>query len=273
MSRLLSTRSNEQLQRLALLLLIIVVGLLNGVFSYIEFRELRRDQQDTLANQAALVSANLELHIRSTHQVLQEIVASHGFLSHEQQAERMQALANAMPIIRGIGILNSRGFPLVGTRLIPHGTNFSDRPYFQNAQADRQRHRLYISAPFHDIMGNLSFAVSKAMMSDLDEFQGVVFAVLEASYIEMLMKSTLYTPDMWAVLMHVDAHNGIGVGPRPTDSAGLAQPSKAEVQVLLQSMSERNQVSIVSEAGTEAQIIAASAVVGLTAPGEKPLLV
>lgn len=273
MPQFLSTRSTEQLQRLALLLLIILVGTLNGIFSFIEFREHRKDQQGTLANQATLVSTNLELHLRTTHQILEEIVALNGFLTLNQLQERMQSLANAMPIIRGIGVLDSRGFPLVGTRLIPHGTNFSDRPYFQNAQADRQRHRLYISAPFHDIMGNLSFAVSKAMMSDLDEFQGVVFAVLEASYIEMLMKSTLYTPDMWAVLMHVDAHNGIGVGPRPTNSAGLAQPSKAEVHVLLQSMSERNQVSIVSEAGTEAQIIAASAVVGLTAPGEKPLLV
>lgn len=273
MSRLLSTRSNEQLQRLALLLLIIVVGLLNGVFSYIEFRELRRDQQDTLANQAALVSANLELHIRSTHQVLQEIVASHGFLSHEQQAERMQALANAMPIIRGIGMLNSRGFPLGGTRMIPQGTNFSDRPYFQNAQADRQRHRLYISTPFSDITGNLSFALSKAMMDEQNVFQGVVFAILEPSYIEKLMGSTLYTPDMWAALLHLDAGQGIWVG---TSQAPARRPpvlSQQEIASLLPHISDLDRKSFVWSGTETRHIMAVSAVKGLVSPGEKPLMV
>src|SRR5690606_28782923 len=122
MPQYLSTRSTEQLQRLALLLLINLLCTLNGLLFLIEFRVHRKDQQSTLANQATLVSSNLELHIRTTHQILEEIVAQHGFLSTEQLQERMQSLANAMPIIRGIGVLDSRGFPLGGTRLVPQGT-------------------------------------------------------------------------------------------------------------------------------------------------------
>ncbi len=273
MPQFLSTRSTEQLQRLALLLLIILVGTLNGIFSLIEFREHRKDQQSTLANQATLVSSNLELHIRTTHQILEEIVAQHGFLSTEQLQERMQSLANAMPIIRGIGVLDSRGFPLGGTRLVPQGTNFSDRPYFQNAQAGRQRHRLYISAPFRDLMGNFSVALSKAVIDDQNAFQGVVFAVLEASYIEKLMSSTLYTSDMWALLMHVDANDGVWVGDRPADMSGSQALPQADVDGLMQGLSDRNQISIVWEGEEKRHIIAASAITGLAGPGEKPLMV
>lgn len=122
-----SARHRERSQRLALLSLIALLGILITLFSLIEFRQLQRNEKDTLANQAKLVSDNLALHMRSANQVLDEIQALHGYTSMDEQRERMQLLVNAMPIIRGIGLLDSKGLQIAAISWKSHLWRLSKR--------------------------------------------------------------------------------------------------------------------------------------------------
>jgi len=261
-----------QLQRLALALFIIMVGLLIGVFTLLGFQQARKSEEDKLSTQASLVATNLQLNLRSANHVLEETLALLDFVTLEQQRERMQSLVNAMPIIRGIGILDSQGIQLVGTRQSTIGADFSERPYFRNAQADPQRQRLYISTPFKGVTGQTSIALSKAILNQQNAFQGVTFAVLEADYIEMLMGSTLYTPDMWAALMHVDSGDAIRVGAIQPGHNRRAV-SDEELRDLLPRLMKDGRVTFVSDAGHEGQIIAASVITGYAGNADRPLLI
>lgn len=265
-------RNSMKSQRLALTLLIALIGVLIVIFSLIEFQERRRSEKDTLANQAKLVSANLELHMRSANQVLEEIQALHDFTTLDALRERMQSLVNAMPIIRGIGLLDRKGGQVTGTRMVAMGTNFGDRPYFRNVQLNPQRHRLYISTPFRSLTGQVSIALSKAILNDQNVFEGVVFAVLEPDYIEMLMSSTLYTPDMWAALIHQNSQDALIVGASPFETRSSFD-SEHDLRVLLPELPDAPSAAFVWDNFSEAQMIATSTISGYAGNSARSLQV
>lgn len=265
-------RNSMKSQRLALMLLIALIGVLIVIFSLIEFQERRRSEKDTLANQAKLVSANLELHMRSANQVLEEIQALHDFTTLDALRDRMQSLVNAMPIIRGIGLLDRKGGQVTGTRMVATGTNFGDRPYFRNVQINPQRHRLYISTPFRSLTGQVTIALSKALLNDQNVFEGVVFAVLEPDYIEMLMSSTLYTPDMWAALIHQNSQDALIVGARPFEK-GSDFDSEHDLRTLLPELPDSPSAAFVWDNFSEAQMIATSTISGYAGNSSRSLQV
>ena len=260
-------------QRIALLMLIALLGVLTSLFSLIEFRQHNKSEKNTLTNQARLIAVNLELHMRSANQVLEEIQALHGYTTLEQQRERMQLLVNAMPIIRGIGLLDSTGAQIAGTRMISTGTNFSDRPYFRNVQRDPQRHRLYISEPFRGLTGQVTIALSKAILNEKNEFDGTVFAVLEPDYIEILMSSTLYTPDMWAALAHLESKEVLWTGANLFTGSEAGLDPAAQLQNLMPPIVESRRRPVVWDDRDTKQIIATSTIGTYAGNAERPLLV
>ena len=265
-------RNSMKSQRIALAVLLASLSILTGVFAMIDFQHRYSNEKDTLANQARLVTANLELHMSSANHVLEEIQALYGFTSLELQRERMQSLVNAMPIIRGIGLLDSKGFQIAGTRM-QAGTALSDRPYFRNALRNPQRHLLYISTPFRLLTGQVSIALSKAILNDKNEFEGVVYAVLEPDYMEILMSSTLYTPDMWAALLHVNSHDLLLVGANFLDKTRLEYHSKTGQHALFHQLEGSGHAPFEWNNGDARQIVAASTVTGYAGNTERPLMI
>lgn len=266
------SRNSMQLQRLVLVLFFTALGALIGVFALLDLQQLSEEEQDKLSTQAGLVSTNLQLHMRSANHVLAETVALLDFSSLEQQQERMQSLVNAMPMIRGIGVLDSQGIQTVGTRHAAIGSDFSDRPYFLNVQASPQRQRLYISTPFTSWSGHTTIALSKAILDSQNQFQGVAFAVLDPDYVEMLMSSTLYTSDMWVALRHVDSVETLKVGAKPTEDGGWVM-SNAELREQLPALQHEGRATFRRKVRGNDQIVSFALITGYAGNADRPLLV
>lgn len=272
MSNLPMSRNSKQLQRLVLVLIFTVLGCLIGVFAVIDLKQISKEERDKLATQASLVSTNLQLHMRSANLVLEETVALLDFSSLAQQHDRMQSLVNAMPMIRGIGVLDSQGVQIVGTRNSAVGIDFSDRPYFRNVQAMPQRQRLYISTPFQGLNGDTTIALSKAILNADNRLQGVAFAVLDPGYLEMLMSSTLYTPDMWVALRHVDSSDALRVGALPSGD-GTWVMSNEELRERLPSLMQEGPATFRRQRDNHDHILSVVLISGYAGNADRPLMV
>lgn len=261
-----------RLQRLALSLTLLLLGALMAALVAIDYQRVRKNETDRLATQSALVAGNLQLQMRSIDRVLDETLALLDFATADQQLDRLHSLVNAMPIIRGIGVLDSQGQRLIGTR--PSQTlDFSSRPYFRNAQANPQRQRLYVSTPFKGITGNISIGLSKAVLDRHNAFQGVVFAVLDADHIEILMGATLYTPDMWASLLHIDAGDAVRVGASGW-IGGQGAVTSEDLQAQLPNLSTAGRAAFIRDNAPHApQIVVASTISGYAMNADRPLMV
>ncbi len=201
-----------RLQRLALTAFLLVLSGMVALSIFMDYRQERSTESQSLVTQAQIVSANIEIHVTSVDRVLEEILAMQYFTDLEQQRDHMQSLVNAMPLIRSISILDANGIQVIGTRDSSNQGNFSGRPYFRNVLADPQPLRLYVSTPYINVSGDLTISFSKAIHDRSGRFVGVVAATVNPDYIKGLMQSTLYAPDMWAALRHKDSRAAIRVG-------------------------------------------------------------
>lgn len=265
------SRNSLQLQRFILAVAIALLGGLIGVFTLVDFQQLRQNEQDKLASQASLIAANLQLHMRSANDVLDETMALMNFTETPQLRDRMQSLVNAMPMIRGIGLLDSNGVQTVGTVSAASDMNFSDRPYFRNVKEAPQRQRLYISTPYRGVSGNIHITLSKAILDEYNRFQGVAFAVLNAEYMELLMASTLYTPDMWAALVHVETGDALRVGARLPK--GRQASFEKELRALLPQIGDAGRSTFIQALNQHDQIVAANLITSYAGNTDRTLLV
>jgi len=211
MQSLAISPSRIRLQRLTFALVLVLLSGMVVFYVVVSFQHIRNSENDKLAIQASVVAANIELHITSINHVLEEILALVNFADPGQQRDHMQSLVNAMPIIRAISILDSDGRQTMGTREANNGRDFNDRPYFRNARADPRPLTLHISTPYRSTSGDITLSLSKAVSDRDGRFAGVVVVTLEADYVRGLMESTLYAPDMWAELTHIDSRESIRV--------------------------------------------------------------
>jgi diguanylate cyclase (GGDEF)-like protein/PAS domain S-box-containing protein len=258
-----------RMQRLALALTLTLLGALIGALVLIDFQHIRENEEEKLYTQTSLVASNMQLHMRSVNHVLEEILALQDFASPEEQTERMHSFVNAMPLIRGMGILDEHGRRLRGTRSMVTQTDFSDRPYFRSVLARPVRGHLYVSTPFQGVMAGVSVALSKAIIDQAGRFEGVVFAVLEPDYLSRLMESTLYADDMWGTLRHMTSGDIVRVGDnwRGEDERPTAQEIAYDADAVAKGRA-------VIQAGTDRpQMVATSNIVGYAGNADRPLMV
>jgi len=252
------SRASVKRQRITLAIIVALLGGLVSVYNLLDFRHVREHEEDKLVTQAELVSTNIELHITSADRVLDEILALLDMSNPGQQQDPMQSLVNAMPIIRAIGILDRDGRQVAGTRYLNNGRDFSHRPYFRNAQADPQRQKLYISTPYQTLSGDISLSLGKAIIDRSGDFQGIVYASFEPEYIRTLMMSTLYTPDMWAALIHIDGDAALQVRGNVPDANQIAI-SHETLQRLLPSRAHNEDFTVIrADMPGDPQLVAAS---------------
>src|SRR5690606_37033394 len=109
--------------------------------------------------------------------------------------------------------------------------------------------------------------------NEKNEFQGVVYAVLEPDYMEILMSSTLYTPDMWAALLHVNSYDALWVGANFLDKTRLDYHSQTGQRALFRQLENSGAVPFEWDSGDARQIVAASTITGYAGNSERPLMI
>ncbi len=171
-------------------------------------QQLLSQEQQRLLTQARVIGKNLERQLEATSLALQGVVQDQLLLgkpeNQERANKRLAVLADAIPGIRTIFFTDASGTILAANRAAMVGGNFRHRDYYRIPRQHPDPRVLYISPPFQSILNAYVFNISKVIPAKNGGFGGVVTAGIDPDYINDILSSALYAPDMWNTLNHGD---------------------------------------------------------------------
>jgi diguanylate cyclase (GGDEF)-like protein/PAS domain S-box-containing protein len=168
----------------------------------------RMREQTQLQNQARVVEENLVRQMQGVNSAITGVRYDMFYGDHEtntlDMTRRLQMMADAMPGVRALTVLDQNGIVVGGNRKFLLGNNFSTRPYFTVPKLQPDYTTLYVSQPFLSVLNLYVLGVSKAVSNDAGQFAGVVAAILDPDYFDIVMRSVVYAPDMAVSIAHGD---------------------------------------------------------------------
>ena len=193
-------------QWILLFLALVIIGCTIGVNIYKEHQDTGMREQDRLLTQNKVISENISKNLEATNSVLSLLQEeSYRTDSDQKLNERLRLIAEAMPGVRTIIVLNKRGDVVASSKQeVLYGKNFSHRDYFQTPLGHPDRSMLYISQPFQTLTGVYTINVTRIIPGSDGKFAGVITASLDPEYFTTLLSSVLYSKDMFAVVTHYD---------------------------------------------------------------------
>lgn len=217
-------RHDHLTPRLALAAGLLIAACFIGYSMYQQHERIALRESERLATQAKVINENLGRQLDGIYLALQgirkELPGWEGKDGTELANRHLRALADAMPGIRTIMIIDAAGTITFCNREQVIGQNVRHREYFQAPFNGRNLKILYISPPFKSILGNFVINIGMMIPGPKGEFNGVVSAALDPEYFKILLGSVLYAPDMWAALAHGDGRQFLMV-PEQEGMAGL----------------------------------------------------
>jgi diguanylate cyclase (GGDEF)-like protein/PAS domain S-box-containing protein len=191
-----------------LLLALALLAMAMGWELYRKHGDNRMREQTQLQNQARVVEENLTRQMQGVNSAITGIRYDMFYGEHEtntrDMTRRLQMLADAMPGVRALTVLDQNGIVVGGNRKFLLGNNFSTRPYFTVPRVQPDYATLYVSQPFLSVLNIYVLGVSKAVSSETGQFAGVIAAILDPDYFDILMRSVVYAPDMAVSIAHGD---------------------------------------------------------------------
>jgi diguanylate cyclase (GGDEF)-like protein/PAS domain S-box-containing protein len=206
----LSSRRRRYLSEWLFLLAMLLV--LGGFIAYSQYQErtqIDSNERERLTSQAALIETNLVPQMFSTRRAIDSILASlpawHLERNSAQLAnQQLHLLADTMPGIGALLIINAEGRVLASNIEELIGQNFSYRDYFQAALKNADLKTLYLTPPFKTVLNTFVMSFYRVIPGPAGEFGGIVIASVDPKYFGTLLDSVRYTADSRSFLIHGD---------------------------------------------------------------------
>ena len=197
------------------------VGLLGAWELHRARRAAEADQRQLLAAQAAGLEANLSQHLVAAAGALRALRDELAQWPAEERAARaavrLKSLQAAMPGARMLLLVGADGRVLASNQPDTVGRDTSEREFFSAPRAQPDADRLWLSRPFVGRSGRhlmaLSLMVPAPGSGATPAFGGTLTMTLDSDYFGVLLRSSLYAPDMWAAAGHGD---GIALAYEPS---------------------------------------------------------
>ena len=196
---------SEWARAMGLLLLLFLLG---GYWLSNERVSIGGRERQRLEAQARVIAQNVERQLHGANAALAGV--RYDLVSGDRNTEantlrlNLKVLADAMPGVRSLIVLDAQGIATAADRRQLMGQNFSDRDYFKTPQAGLDATVLYVSPPYRSVLGAYVLNVTRVMIGSDGKFFGVVSAALDPEYLEIVMRSVLYADDMVVKLAHGD---------------------------------------------------------------------
>lgn len=163
-------------------------------------------ERDRLLGQARVIEENVAQQLlgldRALLGVRDEVLSAPGAARGASTSQRLRMLTEVLPAVRSMVVLDDRGLVVASAVDSMLGVDFSSRPYFQQPRDLRESASLHVTPPHRTPLGSSAMMFSRAIVDRDGRFRGVVMAALEPDYFEVLLRSVLYAPDMWAAIGH-----------------------------------------------------------------------
>lgn len=191
-------------------LLALVMAVSGGIMAwthYADHQAIEAAERDRLTAQLKVIDVNLEQQLNVVSKMITLVRISLPLLNTQKDGDtlieqRLKALANAMPGVRAIIILDAQGTLRHSSQSELVGQNFRQRDYFVTAQQNPGPDILHVSAPFKSALGEFSINVFKVIQDDKGAFAGLIGCIMDRNYFSTLLGSVIYAPDMWVGLAH-----------------------------------------------------------------------
>jgi len=209
MDRTKATHSRRfRVEWVVVTILLLLMGVAIGAALLGERKAVTARESDRLQVQARVIDDNVIRQIQGVNNALAGIrnalerseIAATGVST----AARLKLLADAMPGVRTVVIVDIRGVVVASSRPELLGLDASGRDYVMTPRKQPDREVLYVSVPFRSQLGPLVISIGRVLTNAHGDFAGVVLATLNPEYFEVALQSVLYAPDMRASLAHGD---------------------------------------------------------------------
>jgi diguanylate cyclase (GGDEF)-like protein/PAS domain S-box-containing protein len=168
----------------------------------------REKEFDQLQTQARVVGENLVRQLEGVNHALAGLRYDLFYSDHPGEtpnmARRLQLLADAMPGVRDLSILDKSGIVVSSNNKGLVGADLHQRPYFKIPKANPDYTALYVSPNYVPSAGFYAVGASKAVAEVDGQFVGLIGATLDPNYFDIVMQSVLYAPDMAVSITHGD---------------------------------------------------------------------
>ncbi|OFZ91272.1 MAG: hypothetical protein A2V78_06285 [Betaproteobacteria bacterium RBG_16_64_18] len=187
---------------------LLILGALVGYWVYDERGRVEALERDRLQVQARVIDENLGRQLEGVNNALAGVRNDYSLSNRKSigpaTSRHLKTLADAMPGVRTMSILDAEGTVLASSRDELIGMNFSAREYFKVPRERLDPATLYVSPPFKTVLGVFLINGTRVATGSRGEFAGIVSAALDPEYFNVLLQSVLYAPDMWVSIAHGD---------------------------------------------------------------------
>jgi len=189
---------------LALVFVLVLAGMVVGMMLWYDRQETEKTERDRLEGQARVIGEHLEQQLQGVYNALQGIrgemanMREPGF--QERATSRLKVMADAMPGVRLMGIVDATGLVRASSQDEVPGADRSQREFFLTSRAHPDPDVFYVSAPYAGQPGVASIMVGRAVLHADRTFAGLIYAKLDPDFFNGVMRSVLYAPDMLAGL-------------------------------------------------------------------------
>src|SRR3990167_8965322 len=185
---------------------LLILGALVGYWVYDERGRVEALERDRLQVQARVIDENLGRQLEGVNNALAGVRNDYSLSNRKSigpaTSLHLKTLADAMPGVRTMSILDAEGTVLASSRDELIGMNFSAREYFKVPRERLDPATLYVSPPFKTVLGVFLINGTRVATGSRGEFAGIVSAALDPEYFNVLLQSVLYAPDMWVSIAH-----------------------------------------------------------------------
>ena len=131
---------------------------------------------------------------------------------------RLAALAEAMPSVRGLTVIDAAGTVTAAVPSDLIGRNFAQRDYFQIPRRQADPATFYLSPPFRSVRDDIVVSASRMIPGRDGSFRGVVTAVLAPHYFSGLLRAVLYANDVQASIARAGGPAFLSLGGEHADA-------------------------------------------------------
>jgi PAS domain S-box-containing protein len=167
------------------------------------------------------ISNNLQAVDRALAGVIRDRLTEMPAMHPDDVARRLRALVEAMPIIRGLMVMDAGGTVAMSIPSDLIGRNFAQRAYFAEPKETGVQAGMYLSPPFRSIRGDIVVNAARVVTDRTSGFQGVVTATMDPRYFSDVLHTALYAADLRASLSYGGGVKFVEAGPAPSVAPAL----------------------------------------------------
>lgn len=162
--------------------------------SYVLNTELSR-----LEAQARTVEENVRHQWLGVRNALESLRSSYLAFGSKGSVLAMEAMRRAMPGVRALMILDGSGKIIQSSDEL-EDENLDDLGFLQDIAAMKNPDVVYVSRPYEYTPGVSNIKLSMRLDEPSGEVAGVVSAILNPAYFDVVMRSVTYASDMWSAI-------------------------------------------------------------------------